>query len=122
MTKNSDAKLKDTGTRLTANLSDVEDDIYQVKNQSGQDPLNFPIKINNRLANLLRVVTTGDGRPIANAPVLLGEYSRLLAVQTARLRRVLDTDLVAFNAEIKRLGLATINANCPGKEICGAVP
>ena len=122
MTKNSDAKLKDTGTRLTANLSDVEDDIYQVKNQSGQDPLNFPIKINNRLANLLRVVTTGDGRPIANAPVLFGEYSRLLAVQTARLRRVLDTDLVAFNAEIKRLGLETINANCPGKEICGAVP
>jgi hypothetical protein len=35
-------------------ISDVEDDIYQVKNQSGQDPLNFPIKINNRLANLNR--------------------------------------------------------------------
>jgi hypothetical protein len=38
-----------------------------VRNQSGQDPLNFPIEINNRLASLLRAVTAGDGKPIANA-------------------------------------------------------
>jgi hypothetical protein len=122
MTKNKDAKLKETGDRLTTNLSDVEDDIYQVKNQSGQDPLNFPIKINNRLANLLRVVTTGDGRPIANAPVLFAEYTRQLTVQTTRLQRVIDTDLGAFNAELQRLGLERINASCPGKQVCGIVP
>ena len=120
--KSSDAKLKETGDRLTTNLNDVEDDIYQVKNQSGQDPLNFPIRINNRLANLNRVVNTGDGRPIANAPVLLAEYSRLLKVQTDRLQAVLVRDLVAFNNELSRVGLQTINASCPGRQVCGPVP
>ena len=38
-----------------------------MRNQSGQDPLNFPIKINNRLASLLSSVNRGDGRPIGNA-------------------------------------------------------
>ncbi|MEX2153006.1 MAG: glycosyl hydrolase [Gemmatimonadaceae bacterium] len=122
MSKNADARLKDTGNKLTANLSDVEDDIYQVKNQSGQDPLNFPIKINNRLANLLRVVNSGDGRPIANAPVLFAEYSKQLGVQTGRLQTVLTTDLVAFNNEVKRLGMDPINPKCPGKQVCGVVP
>src|SRR5207237_9403760 len=70
MAKNADARLKASGDKLTTNLSSVEGDIYQVRNQSGQDPLNFPIKINNRLANLQRVVSSADGRPIANAPVL----------------------------------------------------
>jgi hypothetical protein len=50
LTKSQDAQLKAAGDRLTDRLSAVEQDIYQVKNQSGQDPLNFPIKLNNKLA------------------------------------------------------------------------
>jgi len=117
MAKNADARLKTAGDRLVTNLSDVEDDIYQVKNQSGQDPLNFPIKINNRIADLGRVVNTGEGRPTANAAVLFDEYAKVLAVETNRLQRVLSTDLVAFNAELTRLGLATLSCS-----ICGLVP
>jgi photosystem II stability/assembly factor-like uncharacterized protein len=119
---NADAKLKETGDRLTTKLSDVEDDIYQVKNQSGQDPLNFPIKINNRLANLQRVVSSGDGRPIANAPVLFAEYTRQLDIQIGRLQQVITMDLAAFNAELQRLGLPIVNAKCPGRQVCGMVP
>ena len=62
--KSSDARLQQAGKRLTAALASVEEQIYQVRNESGQDPLNFPIKINNRFASLLRVVGQGDGRPI----------------------------------------------------------
>jgi hypothetical protein len=117
--KNKDGKLKKVGGVLTTNLSDVEDDIYQVKNQSGQDPLNFPIKINNRLANLLRVVNSGDGRPIQNAPVLLDEYTKQLKVQTDRLEAVIVKDLTAFNKELARLKLEQIKPPCVGK--CGPI-
>ncbi|MDH5379643.1 MAG: glycosyl hydrolase [Cyclobacteriaceae bacterium] len=48
-------------------LSDVEQKIYQVQNQSPQDPLNFPIKVNNRLAYLRKSVESGDGPPTAGA-------------------------------------------------------
>ena len=111
MAKNAGAGLKVAGDKLTTNLSDVEDDIYQVKNQSGQDPLNFPIKINNRLASLLGVVSRSDARPIANAYPIFNDLKGELKVQTDRLQKVLNTDLVAFNAELRRLGLEAITVS-----------
>ncbi|MEA3247178.1 MAG: glycosyl hydrolase [Gemmatimonadota bacterium] len=122
MKQKADAKLKETGERLTTNLSDVEDDIYQVKNQSGQDPLNFPIRINNRLANLLSMVQRGDGAPLANWPSLFEEYKKVLKVQTDRMAKVYATDLTAFNAELKRLGLPVINPPCATGQACTVVP
>ncbi|HET7218363.1 MAG TPA: hypothetical protein VFJ02_09955 [Vicinamibacterales bacterium] len=109
LAKSPDARLKAAGDRATGNLSAVEEEIYQVRNQSGQDPLNFPIKINNRLASLLRVVNTGDGKPIANAAPILKDLSAELKVQTDRLQQVLATDLDAFNTESQRLGLGQVS-------------
>jgi hypothetical protein len=106
--KQTDSKLKAAAERLTANLSAVEEEIYQVRNQSGQDPLNFPIKTNNRLAGLLRVVNFGDGSPIGNAESIFSDLSAELKRHTDRLRQVLDADLPAFNAEARRLGLKEI--------------
>ena len=108
LSKSSDARLKSAGDRLTANLSAVEGEIYQVKNQSGQDPLNFPIKLNNRLASLLSIVNRGDGRPIGNAPVIFKDLVAELKVQTDKLNGVFNTDLAAFNTEATRLGLAVV--------------
>jgi hypothetical protein len=108
MQANADASLAAAGNRLVTNLSDVEDDIYQVKNQSGQDPLNFPIRINNRFGNLNRIVNFGDGRPTQAMQELFVEYGKLLDVELARLRRVEATDLAAFNAEVRRLGLQEV--------------
>ena len=62
-----------------------------MKNQSGQDPLNFPIKINNRLASLLSIVSRGDGRPIGNAPAIFKDLVAELKVQTDALAKVLAT-------------------------------
>src|SRR5262245_1082632 len=104
-----DARLKSAGDALTKNIAAVEEEIYQVRNQSGQDPLNFPIKINNRLASLVSVVTRGEGRPIGSAAPIFKNLAAELKVQTDRLGKVLDTDLVAFNTEAKRLGLPIIN-------------
>jgi hypothetical protein len=108
LAKNTDARLKSSGEALTRKLSAVEEEIYQVRNQSGQDPLNFPIKINNRLASLLRAVTTGDGKPIGNARPIFGDLTAELKVQTDRLQQVLAADLPAFNQEAKRLTLDAV--------------
>ncbi len=43
-------------------LEGIEGEIYQVRNRSNQDPLNFPITANSRLANLLSMSERGDGR------------------------------------------------------------
>ena len=58
-----DPELRAAADRLLPTLAEVEEALYQVRNRSGQDPLNFPIRLNNRLAALGRSVGTGDARP-----------------------------------------------------------
>ena len=108
--KSSDGPLKSGGDKLTADLSAIEEQIYQVKNQSNQDPLNFPIKINNRLASLLSVVNNGDGKPIGNAAPIFKDLSGELKAQTDKLQQVLASELTAFNGEAKRAGVAVVTA------------
>ena len=50
-----------SGAFATA-ISEVEDSLYQTQNRSGEDPLNFPIRLNNRIGALLGVVQS-LGRP-----------------------------------------------------------
>jgi len=111
--KSQDPALKASGDKLTADLAAVEEEIYQVRNQSGQDPLNFPIKVNNRLASLLGVVANNDGKPIASAVPIFTDLKGELKVQTDRLLKTLSTDLPAFNVEAKRLGLDPVTAGKP---------
>jgi photosystem II stability/assembly factor-like uncharacterized protein len=113
LAKSPDAQLADAAGKLTVGLTAVEEAIYQVRNQSSQDPLNFPIKINNRLASLLRAVNTGDGKPIANAYPIFKDLTAELKVQTETLEQVLGADLPAFNSEAKRVGLEPVKATPP---------
>ena len=108
LTKSPDPKLKAAADALVSGLSEVEGEIYQVKNQAGQDPLNFPIKVNNRLASLGSMVNSGDGKPIGNAAPILAALSAELKVLTDNLDRILTKDLAAFNAEAARLKLEPV--------------
>jgi len=108
--KTSDARAKQIGEGLNTQISGVEEEIYQVRNQSGQDPLNFPIKINNRLGTLNRSVNTGDGAPIGNAEPIFNDLSAELKVQTDALERIINTELPRLNAELRRLGLQEVTS------------
>jgi hypothetical protein len=105
LAKSLDPQLKAAGDRLTKNLSAVEEDLYQVRNQSGQDPLNFPIKTNNRLASLLGMTLRGEGKPTANIYPIFEDLKKELKNETDRLEEVLAGDLAAFNTEAKRVGV-----------------
>jgi hypothetical protein len=119
--KSDDAQLKAAGATLTTISSAVDENVYQVRNQSGQDPLNFPIKVNNRLANLLSMVERGDGPPTNNMPEIFGILTAELKTYTDRLEAVWATDLAAVNRELTRLGLAPLDPKCARAEGC-AVP
>ena len=75
---------------------------YADGNQSGQDPLNFPIKTNNRLASLLRVAVSGEGRPTGNVETIFADLVQELKAETDRLDRVYTADLAAFNRMLER--------------------
>ena len=121
-TKSSDAMLKSTGDTLRTHVSAVEENIYQVRNQSGQDPLNFPIKVNNRLANLMSMAERGDGAPINSMPEIFGILTTELKGYTDQLAKVYKSDLVAVNRELLRLHLAPIDPACEKAAGCAAIP
>ncbi|MCB0462932.1 MAG: glycosyl hydrolase [Flavobacteriaceae bacterium] len=85
-------------------ISAIEEDLYQVKNQSGQDPLNFPIKLNNRLASLRRSVETGDARPTDGAYKVFKELSAELEQHLGKLDQTLSSDLSKINQLLKKAG------------------
>jgi hypothetical protein len=123
LTRSRDTTLATRGATLRTDASAVEENIYQVRNQSNQDPLNFPIKVNNRLATLMSMAERGDGRPTSNMPEIFGILSTELAGYTARLAQVWQTDLPATNAELARLGLPLLDPACAQvKKGCAARP
>ena len=103
-----DEGLREAGERLRAALDEVEGEIYQVRNRSNQDPLNFPIKVNNRLANLLSMSERGDGRPGSGMyevfEVMVGRLGGVLE----GLEGVWEGELREVNAELERLGVEGI--------------
>ena len=101
--KDAPAEVRTAGEQLAAALSAVEEDVYQVKNQSGQDPLNFPIKTNNRLASLLRVAVSGEGRPTGNVEPIFNDLVAELKSETDRLEKTLVDQLPPFNNMLQRL-------------------
>ncbi len=107
--KSNSADVKAIAEQFTKEMSTVEEDVYQVRNQSNQDPLNFPIRTNNRLASLLRVVLTGEGKPIGNAEPIFAELQRELKAETDRLQSVLTMYLPRFNQLAQRLNLEPIS-------------
>ncbi len=86
---------------VAARLTAVEEELIQTRNVAGQDPLNFPPKLDNQLVYLYGHVNAAYGRPTAGSyerfEDLLAEVEPLLD----RLRQVLETDVPAFNVLLR---------------------
>ncbi|MCX6551670.1 MAG: glycosyl hydrolase [Acidobacteria bacterium] len=85
---------------LVEKLTNVEGEIYQYRNQSSQDPLNYPIKLNNKLAALQGVVESGDGKPTEQSYAVYKELSGRLEEQLAKLAALVKTDVPALSREL----------------------
>jgi hypothetical protein len=81
--------LSKSSASLIASISGIEENLYQVRNQSSQDPLNFPIKLNNKLASLMRVVESGDYKPTVGSYKVFDELKAELAIQINQLNMIL---------------------------------
>ena len=90
------APLRRRGEALAASLLSLEDSLYQYRNRAGQDPLNFPIRLNNRIASLGRSVGTGDARPTAGAYTVFEELSAELDSVLRKLDALIAADGAAF--------------------------
>jgi len=96
--QNHDGTLKDALDTFRAKLSAIEEDVYQVRNRSNQDPLNFPIKLNNKISALQASIDRGDGKPTAAAYEVQKLLDRQVGEEAGKLAGVLDSTLPQVNA------------------------
>jgi len=101
-------EIHEQGDLVKDRLGEVESEIYQVKNESRQDPLNFPIKINNKLAALLNGVSRGDFPPTEQSRDVFDRLDGLLQEEMTRLQLIIDQDLARLNELLREEGLDEI--------------
>ena len=88
--------LEMTG-EIKKGLTAVEEALYQTKNRSRQDPLNYPIKLGNKLAVLNGVVATGDWKPTDQSYEVRDEFVSAIDIQLDRLKKIIDEKIPELN-------------------------
>jgi hypothetical protein len=100
----SNTAFKTLAKSLMDSLSGVEDSLYQTKNRAGQDPLNFPIRLNDQLGGLNSNVQQGERKPSKQVYEIYGILAPKTAAQMTRLRYITGTMLPRVNAALKAAG------------------
>ncbi|MFN2638379.1 MAG: glycosyl hydrolase, partial [Gemmatimonadaceae bacterium] len=89
MTGTNAAAFARAATTLSEKLSAIESEIYQVKNQSSQDPLNYPIRLNNKIAALAGTVGGSAAKPTSQSYTVFNDLSAQLDRQLSAMRGAL---------------------------------
>ena len=114
--KKSDQRLKTSAETMTTTLTAIEGEIYQYRNRSSQDPLNFPIRLNNKLAALQGIVESGDSKPTDQSYAVFKDLAAQLDKQLARLDSFAKTELPSFNKLLADLKLEPIKDGVPARD------
>jgi photosystem II stability/assembly factor-like uncharacterized protein len=100
--------IADAGVALNKKLTEVEEALYQTRNQSSQDPLNFPIRLNNKLAALGGVVSRSETPPNEQSFAVYDEVVAQINAQLEKLTQIMKTDVPAFNQLVRDQNIPAI--------------
>jgi photosystem II stability/assembly factor-like uncharacterized protein len=102
------ASLAASGNALKSSLSSVENELYQTKLRAGEDPLNYPIKLNDKISALRSVIESTDHLPTAQSYAVFDLLNGKLKVQLSKLAGIVATDVYGFNQQVQAAGLMPI--------------
>lgn len=98
----------DKAKAIQDDVKKIEEALYQTKNRSGQDPLNFPIRLNNKLAHLNSLAGSGNFRPTDQMIAFKQEITAEIDAQLAALDKIFKQDVPAFNALVKQKNIDAV--------------
>ena len=103
-----DENVTKAGQELVKSLSTIEERLIQVKSKSRQDPLNYPIRLDNKIAALVGVVSSVDARPTAQSYDVLEDLVEQAQVHYKKLNKVLTDDLYKFNNMVSEAAVPAV--------------
>src|SRR5205814_6850912 len=92
--------IVDSVNDLDKKMTAVEEALYQTKNKSSQDPLNYPIRLNDKLAGVGDSAQTGAFAPTAQQVAVRDALIIQIDAELATLRTIFETDLPALNKQV----------------------
>lgn len=99
----------DAANDLDKKMTAVEEALYQTKNHSPEDPLNFPIRLNDKLAGVADSASLGANPPTAQQVAVRDELVKQIDAQLATLDAIWKTDLPAFNKLVRDSNVPAVN-------------
>ncbi|AIM60380.1 glycosyl hydrolase [Cellulophaga lytica] len=98
-------ELVEKAKTMREKLENIEKELYQTKNRSNQDPLNFPIKLTNKLAHINSLIGLDDFPPTDQDIAVKNELTVKINTQLTAFNKVLDDEITAFNTAFNNLKL-----------------
>lgn len=103
-----DDTLKREISRIDSVITDIEETLYQTKNKSGQDPLNYPVRLTNKLAYLNSILGSGEYRPTQQAYEVRSELEQAIDAQLKQFEKVRLEMIPAFNQLVRDKNIGAI--------------
>ncbi len=106
--------VSDAAVPILEKLAAIEDRLIQVDYRGARDRLDLPVRLNNILAELPKVVASADFAPPKQTYEVFSDVSGRIDAQLGVLAKVVDDDVPAFNELVKELDLPAIVPQSPG--------
>ena len=104
-------QIRNSIKNIIERITNIEENLYQTKNKSGQDPLNFPIRLNNKLAHLSSVAGRGNYKPTDQMYGVRDELVKLIDIELQRWNEIKDSELEKINTMILENNIQLISIN-----------
>lgn len=101
-------EFKDQAEAINKQLTSIEETLYQTKSKSGQDPLNFPIRLNDKLSGLFDVASSGNMPPSKQAREVYADLAGQCDAELMKLKKIMKEELPKLNQLIREKQLPVI--------------
>ena len=100
--------VKQMADSINKQITSIEETLYQTKSKSGQDVLNYPIKLNDKLAGVFDVANSGNFPPSKQVLDVYNDLASQIDIQLRQLENIKGKDIPAFNDLIRQKALPVI--------------
>ncbi|HZH00145.1 MAG TPA: hypothetical protein VEY32_03635, partial [Flavisolibacter sp.] len=101
-------EVKSMSDSINRQLTAIEETLYQTKAKSGQDVLNYPIRLNDKLSGLYDAANSGNFAPSKQVQDVYADLSSQVDAQLAKLKAIKEKEVPALNELIRQKALPVI--------------
>ena len=106
--KDTTGEIKQLADSINKRMTKIEEALYQTKAKSEQDVLNYPIRLNDKIAGLYNYASSGNYAPTAQVREAYADLSGQADVELNKLKIIFDVDVPRFNQLIREKQLPII--------------